>query len=386
MSGPLRVVGVMPEPTPYRSPLFDLLAARSDLDLTVVYSAAAIAGNRWQVRPAHPHVILRGRRVAGAARILRHDYPITPGIVRELERHRPQCVVLTGWSTFASQVAIAWCRVRRVPYVLIFESHDRDRRPGWRRAIKGAVVPRVVRGAAGVLVTGALARASVIARGADPARVRIFANTVDVERFAADAAAAAVRRDELRSTLGLSSDHVAVLSVARLAPEKGIDTLCRAVGAAERPGLRLLLAGGGPDRGALEALAASLGIEASFLGVLAWESLAETYVAADVFCLLSRHEPWGVVVNEAAACGLPLVLSERVGAAHDLLRDGENGFLVPADDVGAAAAALRRLADDPELRARAGAASRRIVAGWGYGPSVEAFVTAVHEAVSTLAA
>ena len=53
------------------------------------------------------------------------------------------------------------------------------------------------------------------------------------------------------------------------------------------------------------------------------------YVDADVFALLSRHEPWGVAVNEAAASGLPLLLSDRVGAAADLLRDGENGFLVP---------------------------------------------------------
>ena len=63
-----------------------------------------------------------------------------------------------------------------------------------------------------------------------------------------------------------------------------------------------------------------------------WERIVERYALADVFALLSRHEPWGVVVNEAAACGLPLVLSDRVGAAYDLLEDGRNGRLVPVDD------------------------------------------------------
>ena len=82
-----------------------------------------------------------------------------------------------------------------------------------------------------------------------------------------------------------------------------------------------------------------------------WERIVERYVVADVFALLSRHEPWGVVVNEAAACGLPLVLSDRVGAAFDLLEDGRNGFLVPADDVSAAAGAMRALAADPERAA-----------------------------------
>ncbi len=127
-------------------------------------------------------------------------------------------------------------------------------------------------------------------------------------------------------------------------------------------------------------LAGGLGVRLVLAGDVPHERLVETYAAADVFALLSSWEPWGVVVNEAAACGLPLVLSDRVGAAPDLLRDGENGALVPAGDVAAAAAALRRLADDAELRRSAGAASRRLVSGWGYGPSVESFVAAVREA------
>jgi glycosyltransferase involved in cell wall biosynthesis len=107
---------------------------------------------------------------------------------------------------------------------------------------------------------------------------------------------------------------------------------------------------------------------------LPWERIVERYVLADVFALLSRHEPWGVAVNEAAACGLPLVLSDRVGAAFDLLEDGRNGARVPVDDPGAAAEAIRALAADPARRAAAGAASRALVQGWGYGPSVENLV------------
>src|SRR5205085_5919320 len=111
----------------------------------------------------------------------------------------------------------------------------------------------------------------------------------------------------------------------------------------------------GPQRVTLERKAE--GTRVRMLGELDEHRLAEAYVAADVFALLSTHEPWGVVVNEAAASGLPLVLSDRVGAARDLLRDGENGLLVPAGDTDAAADALRRLAADPEVRARMGARS-----------------------------
>jgi glycosyltransferase involved in cell wall biosynthesis len=98
--------------------------------------------------------------------------------------------------------------------------------------------------------------------------------------------------------------------------------------------------------------------------------------------LLSRHETWGVVVNEAAASGLPLVLSDRVGAARDLVRDGENGFVVPADDVRAAADALRKLRSDGALRRRMGERSRELVRDWDYAASVDAFVDAVREAAA----
>ena len=119
-----------------------------------------------------------------------------------------------------------------------------------------------------------------------------------------------------------------MLSVARLAPEKGLDALVRAVAAAEDARLLLVVAGEGAERHALRALADELGVRLVLTGDVDWERIVELYAAADVFALLSEREPWAVVVNEAAACGLPLVLSDRVGAAHDLLRDGENGRLV----------------------------------------------------------
>jgi glycosyltransferase involved in cell wall biosynthesis len=344
---PIRVVVVSPEPTPYRAPLFDLIAARPELDLSVVYAATTVAGRTWEVAVSHRALFLTGPSFPLGRRVLRHDYPLTLGIARALREARPDVVVVSGWSTFAAQAAIAWCRARRIPYVLLVESHDLGPRAGWRRMVKGTVVPRIVRGARNVLVVGSAARASVVERGADPERVRVFANTIDVPRW--------IQRAE-RLQPG-RHDGTVVLSVGRDVPEKGFDVLARACAEA---GVRLETITGGFGEA----------------------ELAQRYVDADVFALLSRQETWGVVVNEAAASGLPLVLSDRVGAAHDLLHDGENGFLVPADDAGAAADALRRLAGDPELRRRMGARSREIVRAWGYEPSVENFVAAVREATS----
>jgi len=377
----VKVVAVFPEPTPYRAPLLDLVAARPELDLLVAYASRTVASRTWEVPIHHPAVFLPGHSIPGARRVLRHDYPVTPAIVTLLERERPDCVVVSGWSMFASQGAIAWCRLRRVPYLLVVESHDRDPRAAWRRTVKATIVPRVVRGAAGVLVTGTLVRESMIRRGADPDRIGVFANTVDVERFAGESDRLRVRREELRGSLGLQPGDLGVLCVARLVEEKGLDTLLRACAQAGPPVVPVLV-GAGPERERLAAIASALGLPLHLAGDLPWERIVEAYVACDVFALLSRHEPWGVVVNEAAACALPLVLSEHVGAAYDLLAEGRNGRLVAVDDVSAAAAALREYADDPGLRRSASERSRAIAAAWGYGPSVEALVSAVARAVA----
>jgi len=142
-TAPVSVAFVLPEPTPYRNPMLDLLADRDEVDVTAVYAGGSVQQREWELETAHRSVVLEGHRIPGARRILRHDYPVTPGVLGALRAAQPGVVVVSGWSTFASQAAIAWCRLRRVPYVLVVESNDRDQRPGWRRAVKAAIVPSV---------------------------------------------------------------------------------------------------------------------------------------------------------------------------------------------------------------------------------------------------
>ncbi len=379
-TAPVRVVVVSPEPTPYRAPLLDLVSARPELDLTVIYAAHTVAGRVWDVEPQHRAVFLRGAGVPGVRRILRHDYPVTPGVFGALRAARPEVVVVNGWSTFAAQAAIGWSARRRIPYLLLASSHDAVTRAWWRRAVRRPVVPPIVRGAWGAFALGTLSRASLVEQGVPPERVRLFANTIDVAAVSDRADELARSRPELREALGVGADDIAVLSAGRLVPEKAHDVLVRAVAMVGDPRLALVIAGDGPERPALERLAEGLGVRLRLTGDLRWERLLEAYVAADVFALLSRWEPWGVVVNEAAACGKPLLLSDQVGAAADLLEDGRNGSLVAAGDADAAAAALRHLVERPEAIREAGTRSRQIVTEWGYQPSVDSFVDAVLEA------
>jgi glycosyltransferase involved in cell wall biosynthesis len=381
-TAPIRVAAVFPELTRERAPLLDRVAAHPELDLTAIYAGPAVAGRDPRPEPHHRAVFLRRLRLSGA-RTLADRFPLTLGVRRALASTSPDVVVVAGWRASVAQAAIAWCGLARVPYVLVVDGDD-DARAGWRRRVDEAVVTPILQRARGVLVAGTRARRRMLEQGAPPEHVRVFADTIDVEDYGSRADALAGRRPELRDALGAGAGDVVVLSVGPLTTEKRHPELVHALAQAGDDQLLLVLAGDGPERERLEDLARIRGVRLVVAGDQAWEPI-ELYAAADVFALLSERETW-VVVNEAAACGLPLLLTDSVGAAHDLLANGENGVLVEAGDVEGAASALHLLAEDPELRDRYGARSRELARDWGYGPSVDGFLAAVREAVAAAAA
>ncbi len=169
----------------------------------------------------------------------------------------------------------------------------------------------------------------------------------------------------LRERLDLG-ERPFVLSVSRLVPRKGHDLLLRAVARAreECPDLACVIVGEGTDRAPLETQVSELGLTGHAFLPGRVEDLAEAYSAATLFALLSRHVPergwwegFGIVYREAGQFGLPVVAT-RVGGIPDAVEDGQTGFLVPQDDVEAAAAAIVRIVRDPGLAKRLGDAGR----------------------------
>jgi glycosyltransferase involved in cell wall biosynthesis len=379
---PLRVAWVGGEPTPTRVPHLQALAARPELDLTVFYATQTYQQRTWSIR--HPEATILEGITIPATRLLHHDYPVTPSIWRHLQRGRFDLVVIAGWAVFAAQAAIVWCRAHGVPYLLNAENHLREPRRLWVRKVKGLVLPFVVPQAAGMLVSGTLAREHALYYGARPERVIVFPNTPDVPVLTGRADALRPGRDDVRSRFGIDHDVIVVLQVGRLIPVKGVDSLVESVAQARRQTglpIRLVVVGEGPEKAALEALSAQCGVPLTLTGQLEGDALIEMYVAADVFTLLSRRETWGIVVNEAMAAGLPLVLSSAVGASGDLLETNGNGILVRPDDVPASAAAIAALAADPGMRAVYGARSREIIQDWGFDRSLDEFCKLAEQVV-----
>lgn len=154
-------------------------------------------------------------------------------------------------------------------------------------------------------------------------------------------------REQLRVALQTPADAAVLLTLSRLHPKKGLDTLIQAL--KDLPGCVLWLAGDGPLQATLAAQAERVGVlpRVRFLG---WRTDRGALLqAADICVLPSRYEPFGTVMLEAWAAGVPLVAAAAAGPAA-FVKSGENGLLVPVSDAAALAAAIRELRSEPDLR------------------------------------
>jgi glycosyltransferase involved in cell wall biosynthesis len=191
----------------------------------------------------------------------------------------------------------------------------------------------------------------------------IAPNATDRNYFRSKAESLLPIRNVLRT--GANLHGFVILFVGRLKEaHKGISTLIQACGLLEKEGvsLCLVLAGGGPDNRYYRELVRKEGLrDIRFMGMLDRETLCRYYAMADVLVLPSRSEPWGFVLNEGMEFGLPLVVSEVVGAGPDLVIPGKNGFVIPVGGTSVLTQVLRVLEQDEALRLRMGETSCRII-------------------------
>lgn len=179
------------------------------------------------------------------------------------------------------------------------------------------------------------------------------------------------------------SERIVIGTVKSLSPGYGIDVLIRAFAWAwdslGRPdGLCLEISGEGPQRAELEALAEATGVgrQVTFFGAVAHAQVPTMLHRLDIFVALSRFESFGVAVLEAAACQLPVVVSDAEGLA-EVTMDGVNGYVVPRDDARAAGEAMLKLIRDPALRQSFGEAGRRhVVNHYSWDKSLDAMLDA----------
>lgn len=367
-----RIAVVISNVTPYMRPLWDRLAERDDIELLLVTETPVERDRLWEPETDLPveHVRLDSWTLdlawmaVGSGFKTRFDSyiyipkrPLVP-----LRSFRPDVVVAAGGGVWHSPANIAALAARRrygwavVPWWNTFTRPS----PSLPRRAAEPWVRYFFRAGDAWLAGGSRHAEDVVRLGAHPDRTVIAPMT-------------ALGPDPPLERTGLiEPDQPRFLFVGRLIERKGIEVLLsafRSVGRGE-----LLLAGDGPLRSFVEAEAKS-DPRIRFLGYANEETLPEVYRQADILVVPSHFEPWGLVVHEGLAYGLPVIATNQVGAAADLIDSGTNGYVFPAGSSEALASAMRAAAEwTPQQWRKAGERNRETLPMYGLDRAADAFV------------
>lgn len=383
---PVRLAYFVTHPIQYQAPLLRRIAADPSIELTVFFAS------RISLRPYFDPGF--GRRISWDIDLLSgydHEFlpvlggdsklsvfrPFNYGIVRRLRRGRFDAVWCHSYARLPHLTALIAGRLLGMKVFVRDEASFVSSKPtGARRIIKICFLNSMKLVLSGILTIGTKNREYYTAMGFRPDRLFRMPYAVDNEWFAARIAEAAAARETFRADLGLEPGRPIALFAAKLQTRKRAQDLIRAFKivadnpAAGRP--YLLIAGDGELRDELRSIAEDAP-EGSvrFLGFRGQTELPPLYDICDVFVLPSDTEPWGLVTNEAMNAGRPIIATTEVGSAYDLVRDGENGFIVEPGDIDALAGRLLTIFSDPDLRGRMSKKSLEIIENWDFDADVE---------------
>lgn len=343
----IRVAIVSVVPSPYQRDLFAALAERSEVELSVFYLEAAAPDSPWPKKPlARYESILRGGWLPiGSARVHWNVPPCLDDF---------DVVVMNTLMSFTGQ----W----------LMRTALRGRRwIFWGERLTGSgslhdLLSAPLHRASAIAAIGSLAQRSYAARFPRP-RSFCIPYFCELERF-------------LAAPRPSANGEVVFLFCGQMIARKGIDLLLNAFASVK--GAKLLLVGREASvQTQLAALAPEVRERIEFAGFHAPEDLPQLFARAHVFVLPSRHDGWGVVVNQALGAGMPIICSDAVGAAHDLIEPKVNGRIVPAGDVSKLAQAMQRFVDEPATIAAFGEASRAKAVAWTPAAGAQRWIEAI---------
>jgi glycosyltransferase involved in cell wall biosynthesis len=391
-----RVLLVCDRPVQYATPLLRRHARQPHLDVLVAYCSlrGAVAALdpgygievQWDVPllDGYEWIALCGEK--DAPNTSRRPGLFSKALWRLVRDGDFDAVYVGGYYFREAWAAILAAKWSGIPIILSTDVHglkSQRAKSKFMQGIKRAVVSRIFRMAGAVNTGSSGATAYVRSLGVAEERILLAGNMVDNGWWTERAADA--DRDAVRRAWNVPADGVVILFCATLQPWKRPGDLLEAFSRALVPDSYLVFAGEGPLRRALEQRARDLGIAARvrFLGFVNQTGLPEVYAASDLLVLPSEYESFGLVVNEAMLCGCPAVVSDRVGAKYDLVRDGETGYVFPATDVEALADILRTLLGNRGQIARMSAAAKERMKAWTPEMNSNAFARAVQIAAAS---
>jgi 1,2-diacylglycerol 3-alpha-glucosyltransferase len=286
-------------------------------------------------------------------------------IASSLDDMRPDIVVVPGWASNQALAMAQWSHSNAIPTIVMSESQQID---GVRNSAAEALKRAYLRTFAGAIAGGDAHRRYLIKLGMPNNRIRDGYDVVDNSYFSRNADEIRARAAFHRGALGLPERFL--LTVARFIPKKNLLYLLseyeKFISSGCARNVHLVILGEGALRNEMERSIAEKGLGdlVRLPGFIQYDELPAYYALSDGFILASLVEPWGLVVNEAMASGLPVFVSDRCGSANSLVSDGVNGFVFDPSVKGALTRVLNSVVPDRARLADMGAKGKEIIAEW----------------------
>jgi glycosyltransferase involved in cell wall biosynthesis len=305
-----------------------------------------------------------------------HSAEVARNLLQELNRANPDAVMFPGYGFSVSRAALRWCRKHRRGAVMMFESTENDAVRSWPKELLKRLI---VRQADSVFCGGRTHAAYAAKLGIPIDRVFLKYSVVDNDYWRMHADAARIARP--------SASPPRFLAAGRFIPKKNFTALVEAFGQFKKTdtnGWRLVLVGDGPEGNHIRAAINQLNLTDSvdLPGYLTAAEIAHLMGVADIFVMPSLHgEQWGLVVNEAMATGLPVIVSQCCGCAPDLVDESATGLLFDPGNPGDLLRAMRRLAEDCALRSKFGSAGQLLIQAFSVDEFARQAMAAVAKAI-----
>lgn len=390
---PYRLAILISHPVQYFAPLFRRLAEQPEIDLTVLYcslqGATTMNDPGFGVSFAWDTPLLEGYRYKELKNYWHGDLKgffscINPGVISGIMKGAYDAIIIFGWGAFTYWLAFAGARLAGVPWMLFGDTNvlQEDGKRGFKGSLRKLLLTSLFDSTAAFLATGTFNRMFYERMGAPRTRCFDAPMGIDNDFYGRRAQIAKMHREEIRQRYGIPPDLTLLLFSGKLVSHKRPQDLLGALAVLQPhfPRLGVAFAGDGVLRNNLQSESARRKLaNVYFLGFRNQSELPEIYASADCLVLPSSYEPKGLVVNEAMACGLPVIVSNRTGVwgPGDILRDGENGFVYPCGNINALAEAVQKLGADHGLR-RMGERSLEIIRDFGYERCVKGILNALN--------
>jgi len=380
LAGPTRRLAfVVSHPIQYVAPLYQHLARRSDVSIKVFFTWHA--GGRavedrgfgqavaWDIPLTQGYEFELVANTAADAGT-HHFFGLrNPTLVDRVMAWRPDAVVISGWAWLSHLRALHALHRRGVRTLFRGDSHLLDGHPkGLRSWIKGALLRHIFSWPDGFLVVGSANRAYYDSFGVGPERLHSCPHSIDVARFAEPTQALEDEAARWRRELGIAPERVVLLFAGKFERKKRPVELMRAVRQLDDPAVMLVLVGAGELQTEIDAIAAADPDRFRVIPFQNQSRMPVVYRLADLFVLPSAYgETWGLAVNEALASGRPVLVSDRVGCAADVVTP-DCGRIFPWNDLAALAKIMNESTRTRDrLMTMRGAAGRR---AWSFDIAV----------------